>query len=34
MIGFPGVIAVHYQNVEKYRDKKYTVDPVGISDMS
>jgi gluconate 2-dehydrogenase gamma chain len=34
MIGFPGVIAVHYQNVEKYRDKQYTVDPVGISDMS
>jgi gluconate 2-dehydrogenase gamma chain len=34
MIGFPGVIAVHYQNVEKYRDKKYAVDPVSISDMS
>ena len=34
MIGFPGVIAVHYQNVEKYRDRKYSVDPVGISDMS
>ena len=34
MIGFPGVIAVHYQNVDKYRDKKYDVPPVGISDMS
>jgi gluconate 2-dehydrogenase gamma chain len=34
MIGFPGVIAVHYQNIEKYRDKKYDVPPVGISDMS
>lgn len=34
MIGFPGVIAVHYQNIEKYRDKKYSVEPVGISDMS
>ena len=34
MIGFPGVIAVHHQNVEKYRDKKYSVDPVGIADMS
>src|SRR5258708_1640955 len=34
MIGFPGVIAVHYQNVEKFRDKKYVVDPVSISDMS
>jgi len=28
------VIAVHYQNVEKYRGKKYSVDPVSISDMS
>jgi gluconate 2-dehydrogenase gamma chain len=34
MIGFPGVIAVHYQNVEKFRDRKYTVDPTSISDMS
>ena len=34
MIGFPGAVAVHYQNVEKYRDKKYTVEPVGIADMS
>src|SRR6266705_5161503 len=34
MIGFPGVIAVHYQNIEKFRDKKYSVDPVGIADMS
>jgi gluconate 2-dehydrogenase gamma chain len=34
MIGFPGVIAVHHQNVEKYRDRKYVVDPVGIGDMS
>jgi gluconate 2-dehydrogenase gamma chain len=34
MIGFPGVIAVHYQNIEKFRDKKYTVDPVSIADMS
>ena len=34
LIGFPGVIAVHYANVEKFRDKKYTVDPVGIADMS
>jgi gluconate 2-dehydrogenase gamma chain len=34
MIGFPGVIAVHYQNVEKFRDKRYLVDPLGISDMS
>ena len=34
MIGFPGVIAVHYQNIEKYRDKTFDVDPVGIADMS
>ena len=34
MIGFPGVIAVHYQNVEKFRGKKYSVEPVSISDMS
>jgi gluconate 2-dehydrogenase gamma chain len=34
MLGFPGVIAVHYQNVEKFRDKPYKVDPVSISDMS
>jgi gluconate 2-dehydrogenase gamma chain len=34
IIGFPGVIAVHYQNVEKFRDKKYTADPVSIADMS
>jgi gluconate 2-dehydrogenase gamma chain len=34
LIGFPGVIAVHFQDIDKFRDKKYTVDPVGISDMS
>src|SRR5258705_12180315 len=34
LIGFPGVIAVHYANVEKFRDKKYIVDPLGIADMS
>src|SRR5882724_3924115 len=34
MIGFPGVIAVHYQNVEKFRGRKYSVEPVSISDMS
>jgi gluconate 2-dehydrogenase gamma chain len=34
MIGFPGVIAVNYQNVEKYRDKLFPNNPVGISDMS
>jgi gluconate 2-dehydrogenase gamma chain len=34
LIGFPGVIAVHRENVEKYRDKKFPADPLGIADMS
>jgi gluconate 2-dehydrogenase gamma chain len=34
LIGFPGAIAVHRDNVAKYRDKPYTVDPVSIADMS
>ena len=34
LIGFPGAIAVHRENVEKYRDKKFPSDPVGIADMS
>lgn len=34
LIGFPGVIAVHAQNVEKYRDKPFPANPVSISDMS
>jgi gluconate 2-dehydrogenase gamma chain len=35
LIGFPGAIAVHRENVEKYRDKKFPADaPLGISDMS
>ena len=34
LIGFPGAIAVHRENVEKYRDKKFPTNPVSISDMS
>ena len=34
MIGFPGVIAVNRENIEKYRDKKYPADPLSIADMS
>src|ERR1700682_792826 len=34
LIGFPGVIAVHRDNVEKYRGKKYLANPLGIPDMS
>ena len=34
LIGFPGAIAVHRENVEKFKDKKFPNDPVGIADMS
>ena len=34
MIGFPGVVAMHAQNIDKFKDKKYTATPLGISDMS
>ena len=34
LIGFPGVVAVHRDNVEKYRGKKYTADILGIADLS
>ena len=34
MIGFPGVVAVHAQNIEKFRDKKFTAEPLSISDLS
>jgi gluconate 2-dehydrogenase gamma chain len=34
MIGFPGVIAVHRENVAKYRDRPYPADPISIADMS
>jgi gluconate 2-dehydrogenase gamma chain len=34
MIGFPGVIANHAQNIIKYRDKKLPPNFVGIADMS
>jgi len=34
LIGFPGAIAVHRENVEKYRDKPFPNNPVGIADMS
>ena len=34
IIGFPGVIAVHFQNVEKFRDKKYSAETLGIADVS
>jgi len=34
MIGFPGVIAVNRENIEKFRDKPFPNNPVSIADMS
>jgi gluconate 2-dehydrogenase gamma chain len=34
MLGFPGVIQVNQQNIVKYRNKKFPVDPISIADMS
>jgi gluconate 2-dehydrogenase gamma chain len=34
MIGFPGVIATHAQDIVKYRDKKFPADYTSIADMS
>ena len=34
LIGFPGAIAVHRENVERYKDKPFPVNPVSIQDMS
>jgi len=35
LIGFPGAIAVHRDDIVKYRDRKFPADkPLGIADMS
>jgi len=34
LIGFPGALAVHRENVARFRDKPFPSDPVGIADMS
>ena len=34
IIGFPGIIAVHRDHVEKYRGKPFPNKPIGIADMS
>ena len=34
LIGFPGAIAVHRENVERYKDKPFPANPVSIQDMS
>ena len=34
LIGFPGAVAVHRENIEKFKDKPFPNDPVSIADMS
>ena len=34
LLGFPGAIAVNRENVARFRDRKFTANPVGIADMS
>ena len=34
MVGFPGVIATHQQNIIRYRNKRYPAEPLGIADVS
>ena len=34
MIGFPGAIGMYADDIEKYRNKKYDVEPKSIQDLS
>src|SRR5471032_2128987 len=34
LIGFPGAIAVNRENIEKFKDRRFPTDPLGIADMS
>ncbi len=34
MLGFPGVLAVHQQNITNFKNKKFPGEPMGIADMS
>lgn len=34
LVGFPGVIAAHAENIERFRGKPYPAPPVGIADLS
>lgn len=34
LVGFPGVIAAHAENIERFRGKPYSVEPLGIADLS
>jgi gluconate 2-dehydrogenase gamma chain len=34
LVGFPGVLAAHAENIERFRGKPYPVEPLGIADLS
>ena len=34
LVGFPGVVAVHRENIAKFRDRKYVAESRSISDLS
>jgi gluconate 2-dehydrogenase gamma chain len=34
LVGFPGVIAAHAENIDRFRGKPYVVEPLGIADLS
>ncbi|GLK56631.1 gluconate 2-dehydrogenase gamma chain [Methylopila capsulata] len=34
LVGFPGVIATHAQDIETYRGRRYEAEPMSIADMS
>ena len=34
MLGFPGVIAIHSQNIKTYRNRRYEAKPMSIEDLS
>ncbi|GBD48740.1 gluconate 2-dehydrogenase subunit 3 family protein [Methylopila sp. Yamaguchi] len=34
LVGFPGVIATHAQDIETYRGRRYDAEPMSIADMS
>lgn len=34
MIGFPGVISMYSEDIDKYRDRRYVAEPQGIADLA
>ncbi|PIT01967.1 hypothetical protein TSA1_15220 [Bradyrhizobium nitroreducens] len=34
LVGFPGVMAAHAENIERFRGEPYLVEPLGIADLS